>query len=86
MLNRLGPENERPQLLDVAGAVTRVRRLEEPVDVDVDERWSDGSLHVRHGVATHAGDSPDGQVVHCRWQGPFGQIEAWLPVGWTRRM
>lgn len=85
MLDRTGPEEERPWLLDAGGRVTRPRRLDPDVDVELDERWSDGSHHVRRGVATHAGDSPEGPVVHCRWQGPFGQVEAWLLAAWTRR-
>lgn len=83
MLNRLSAD--RPDLVDVGGRVTQAERLDEPVDVELDERWSDGSHFIRSGVATHAGHGPDGPVVHCRWQGLFGQIEAWLPLTWTRR-
>lgn len=77
---------ERPDLVDAGGRVSDALRLEYDVEVELDERWSDGALHVRRGTATHAGDSPDGPVVFCVWQGRFGQIETWLPIGWTRRV
>lgn len=75
-----------PDLLDVGGRVTRAWRLDPDVEVELEERWSDGSHHVRRGTATHAGAGSDGSVVHCRWQGPFGEVNAWLPLGWTRRI
>lgn len=77
---------QRPDLVDAGGRVADVLRLEFDVEVELDERWSDGAHHVRHGTVTHAGESPTGAVVFCVWQGRFGQVEAWLPVGWTRRV
>lgn len=78
--------SQRPDLLDAGGRVHGVLRLEYDVEVELDERWSDGRGWVRRGTATHAGDGPEGAVVFCVWQGRFGQVEAWLPVGWTRRV
>lgn len=77
---------ERPDLLDAGGRVRNVLRLEYDVEVELDERWSDGRVFVRRGVATHAGVGVGGPVVFVVWQGRFGQVEAWLPVGWTRRV